>query len=207
MDKKDKVTKVEELLNFPFPNYAEFKKANFEGVIQPGVDRGLALRWAQNGIHASKFLSFQVFIYSLLPWICLLSFIAYCLLSKSWLLLFASPLFLIAFFVLHPSAVLIFGGLRKILVFLLFVLFVWGLLNNRTGATVLSGGLLITWHSLKAVYNKSVNSLIAALTIHEDLLCSLWQCKGLNIRFYNGNTYWLDWKIESGKTTHYEDKS
>ena len=34
----------------------------------------------------------------------------------------------------------------------------------------------------------------------------LWENKALNIRFYNGNTYWVDWKTEDGKNVHYDNE-
>ena len=49
-----KVTRVEELQHFPFKDFEEFRKVYLEGIIHPGVDRGVALEWAQGGIYAGR---------------------------------------------------------------------------------------------------------------------------------------------------------
>jgi len=205
MEKESKkATKVEELEFFPFKDFKEFRKAYFEGIMQPGVDRGIALNWAQGGIYASNFLRIQAMFLAFLPFIAAISFVIYAIVSKSWLLLFALPVLLIGFFLFHPSAAMVFGFIRSIFMFLTFAGFVWALLTGKPGLLALTIALLVIWYAQKTIYNKAVSSLIIAAAEHEDLLCLLWQGKALNIRFYNGDTYWSDWKIENGQSIHYE---
>ena len=50
---EQKPKRVEELKHFPFKSFDELKKRVTEGVANIGVDRSVALQWAQNGIYSS----------------------------------------------------------------------------------------------------------------------------------------------------------
>jgi len=207
MDKETKkVSKVEELKHFPFKNFHEFKKACLEGIIQIGVDRGLAFRWAQGGLYVPKFLSAQTLFLSWLPFLAGIGFIVYAIMSKSWLLLLGLPVLFIGFFFFHPGWARIFGFVWLIVIALIFILFFWALFSGKPGLLAITAVLLVTWYAEKTAYEKAVNSLIIVAAEHEDLLCLLWENKALNIRFYNGNTYWVDWKTEDGKNVHYDNE-
>ncbi len=201
-----KVTKVEELKYFPFKTFREFKKSYLEGIAQPGVDRGVALNWAQNGIYSSGWLRTQVLFLAFLPFIAAIGFIIYAIISKSWFLLLTLPVLLIAFFIFHPSSAMIFGIIRSGFIFLTFAGLAWGLINEIPWLVALTLTLTIIWYAQRSIYRKAVNGLIHAVMEHEDLLCLLWQGRALNISFYNGNSYWADWKIENGKSIHYDEK-
>ena len=101
--KEQKPKRVEELKNFPFKTFAELKKATTEGVANVGIDRGVALQWAQNGIYSSSWLRTQALILAFLPFIAAIGFVIYAIATKSWLLLLALPVLLICFFIFHPS--------------------------------------------------------------------------------------------------------
>ena len=62
----DPPAKVEDLENFPFATFQEFRKAYLEGVAGPGVDRAVAFNWARGGIHAPKSLEIKVIALSTL---------------------------------------------------------------------------------------------------------------------------------------------
>ncbi|HOV97794.1 MAG TPA: hypothetical protein PLW49_02140 [bacterium] len=201
-----KVSRVEELSNFPFKTFQEFRKANMEGVAQPGVDRGAALQWAQNGIYAPGILRAQTVFLMLLPYIAALGFIIWAIISKSWLMLLALPILLIAFFIFHPSAAMIFGFIRSGFIGLSFVGLVYAFMTSKPGLLALCLTLVVIWYAQKTIYRKAVNYLTKAVSEHEDLLCILWQGKALNVMFFNGNRYWVDWKIENGQSIYYDDK-
>lgn len=203
---EQKPKRVEELLNFPFKSFQEFKKANMEGVAQPGVDQGVALQWAQNGIYAPGILRAQTVFLMLLPYIAALGFIIWAIVSKSWLMLLALPVLLIAFFIFHPSAAMIFGIIRSGFIGLSFVGLVYAFMTSRPGLLALCLTLVVIWYAQKTIYRKAVNYLTKAVSEHEDLLCILWQGKALNVMFFNGNRYWVDWKTENGQSIHYDDK-
>ena len=204
MDQKvEKPKKVEELKNFPFENFQEFTKAYLEGIINPAVDRSVALQWAQGGIHAPTFLIIQTIILSCLPFAAAIGFVLYVIVNKSWLLLLALPVLPIGFFIFHPGG-RYFGFIRTLFIFLTFAGFGWALFTNRPWLLALTIALLLIWFANRTVYNKAVHYLISEAAKHEDLLCLLWDTKAFNVRFYNGSTYWADWKDEDGKTTHYE---
>jgi hypothetical protein len=203
---EQKPKRVEELSNFPFETFQEFRKANMEGVAQPGVDRAVALQWAQNGIYAPGILRAQTVFLMLLPYIAALGFIIWAIVSKSWLMLLALPVLLIAFFIFHPSAAMIFGIIRSGFIGLSFVGLVYAFMTNKPGLLALCITLVVIWYAEKTIYRKAVNYLTRAVSEHEDLLCILWQGKALNVMFFNGNRYWVDWKMENGQSVHYEDK-
>ena len=203
---EQKPKSVEELKHFPFGTFAEFKKATMEGVANVGVDRGVALQWAQNGIYSSKWLRVQALLLALLPFVAAVGFVIYAIASKSWLLLLALPVLLIAFFIFHPSSAMIFGAIRSGLIGLSFVGLVWGFLSSIPWMAALSLTLVVIWFAQRSIYRKAIDGLIRATAEHEDLLCLLWPGRALNVQFYNGNSYWSDWKTEDGQSVHYDDR-
>jgi len=139
-----------------------------------------------------------------LPYLAIIGFIIYILFTKSWLLFLTLPIFIIAFFIFHPGSAIIFGFIRSGLIGLMFLGLIWSVLVGKSDLFAFTTTLLIIWYASKSIYKKAIDRLIYAVTKHEDLLCILWQAKALNIRFYNGNSYWFDWKLEDGKHIHYE---
>lgn len=204
--KEQKPKRVEELKNFPFKTFAELKKATTEGVASVGIDRGVALQWAQNGIYSSSWLRTQALILAFLPFIAAIGFIIYAIATKSWLLLLALPVLLICFFIFHPSSAMIFGFIRSGLIGLVLIGLAWSLISGISWLTALTLALAIIWYAQRTIYRKAVNGLTTAVLEHEDLLCLLWSGRALNIRFYNGNSFWSDWKTEDGQSVHYDDK-
>ena len=204
--KEQKPKRVEELKNFPFKTFAELKKATTEGVANVGIDRGVALQWAQNGIYSSSWLRTQALILAFLPFIAAIGFVIYAIATKSWLLLLALPVLLICFFIFHPSSAMMFGFIRSGLIGLVFVGLAWSLISGISWLTALTLALAIIWYAQRTIYRKAVNGLTLAVLEHEDLLCLLWGGRALNIRFYNANSYWSDWKTEDAQSVHYDDK-
>lgn len=204
--KEQKPKRVEELKNFPFKTFAELKKATTEGIANVGIDRGVALQWAQNGIYSSSWLRTQVLFLAFLPFLAAIGFVVYAIMTKSWLLLLALPVLLICFFVFHPSSAMIFGFIRSGLIGLIFLGLAWGLVSGIGWLTALALTLAPIWYAQRTIYRKAVNGLTFAVLEHEDLLCLLWGVRALNVRFYNGNSYWSDWKTEDGQNVHYDDK-
>lgn len=199
-----KVTKVEDLRYFPLGDVKQFRAAYFEGIMRPGVDRAVALNWALGaGAYAPRALRFRLLFLSWVPFTAMVGFIIYVVATKNWVWLLAFPVLLIGYFLFHPSAAMVFGVFRTGLVFLTFVGLVWAYWTAKWPLVVLTTVLILIWYEHRTVYNSAVSSLIAAAVEHEDLLCLLWQAKAINIRFHNGDTYWADWKIEDGQTTHY----
>jgi len=195
---------VEELKHFPFKSFDELKKRVTEGVANIGVDRSVALQWAQNGIYSSSWLRMQALFLAFLPFIAGIGFVVYAIATKSWLLLLALPVLLIGFFIFHPGSAMIFGFIRSGLIGLTFAGLVWGFINGIGWLTALSLSLAVIWYAQRTIYRKAVAGLINAALEHEDLLCLLWSGNALNITMYNGDSYWAKWKTEGGKTTHYD---
>lgn len=198
--------RVEELEHFPFKSFDELKKRATENVVNIGIDRGVALQWAQNGIYSSAWLRTQALVLAFLPFIAGIGFIIYAIATKSWLLLLALPIILIGFFVFHPSSAMIFGFVRSGLIGLTLIGLAWGFMNEIRWLTALSLSLAVIWYAQRTIYRKAIDGITRSSLEHEDLLCLLWSGRALNIRFYNGNSYWSDWKTEDGQSVHYDDK-
>lgn len=198
-----KIIHVEELNHFPFNNFREFRKAILEGGVQLGVDRGSALHWAQNGVYAPRFLRLQTNFFAFLPFIALIGFVIWVLISKSWLMLLGLPVFLIAFFLFHPSSAPIFGVIRTSLIGLSFIGLIYAFLIGKPWLLALCITLIVIWYAVTTAYKIAINHLIKTALDHEDLLCILWQSKYLNVRFLNENSYWVDYKIENGESIYY----
>jgi len=204
--KGQKPKRVEELKNFPFKTFSELKKALTESVANVGVDRGVALQWIQNGIYSSGWQRVQALFLATLPFIVVIGFIIYSIVTKSWFLLITSPVLLIGFFVFHPSSAMIFGFIRKCLIGLTIIGLIWGFINSVGWLTALTLSLVIIWYTQRTIYRKAISGMIRAALDHEDLLCILWNNNSLNISLYNGDNYWFRWKTENNKNTHYDNK-
>ncbi len=204
-DRENKRPKhVEELENFPFENFEELKRRVLEGVANIGVDRGIALQWALRGIYSPRKLRIQLLFLSFLPLISITGFIIYAIVTKNWLLLLLLPILLISFFILHPSSAAVFGFIRNVLLGLTFTGLIWGFAKGVDWVSVLSLSLAVIWYALRTIYRKAVVGLIKAALEHEDLLCILWNGNALNVTMYNGDSYWVKWKTEGGRTTYYD---
>jgi Flp pilus assembly protein TadD len=201
---EQKPKRVEELEHFPFKSFDEFKKRVIEGIANIRVDRGAALQWAQNGIYSSAWLRKQCLFLSLLPFIAGIGFIMYAIVTKSWLLLLALPVLLIGFFIFHPSSAPIFGFIRSGVIGLTLIGLAWGFLNGIGWLAALSLSLTVIWYAQRTIYRKAINGIIRSAFEHEDLLCILWNINVLSIAMYNGDNYWVKWKTEGGKSTHYD---
>lgn len=209
MDKQDdqKPRRVEELQHFPFKTFDEFKKRVQEGGANIGVDRGVALQWAQNGIYSSQWLRAQALFLATVPFIAAIGFIVYAVATRSWSLLLALPVLLVGFFVFHPGSVMIFGFIRSGLIGLTLFGLVWGFINGIAWLIALASSLAVIWYAQRTIYHKAVSGMIRATLNHEDLLCILWNSNSLNVCLNNGNSYWSRWKTENGKAMHYDSEN
>jgi len=194
---------VQDLDNFPFKSFSEFKKAVFENIAQPGVDRGIALQWAQNGKYLSRYLQIKTYLLTFLPYITLIIFTIWLIATKNWLMLLTLPLLVLGYFLFHPAMAMAFGLIRSGFIWISFIGLFYAIISGKPALFALTLSLTLIWYSQKNVYQKAVEGLTNAILIHEDLLCILWRCRALNIRFFNGNSYWVDWKMEDGESLHY----
>ncbi len=186
----------EDLPNFPFKNWSEFKKANDDGSASLGIDRGTALSWTQKGVYVSKGLHLHVALLMLLPFLSTLGFIIYLILTKSWFLLPALILFFISIFIFTPSSRFVLGGLPNLIVGVIFAGFVWSIFKDISWLVVLTSCLLLIWYGITQQYKKSVAGLKKALLNHEDLFILFWNIKGINIALED-EIYWVDKSIEN----------
>lgn len=200
----DKTTRIEELKTFPFKTFQEYKKASFEGLAQPTVDRSVAFKWARNGIYAPKLLRFQTTMLTLLPFFALIGFIIYIIVAHNWWFLLTLPLLIVAFFVFHPSSAILLKPIRNLIIGLIIIGFAWAAWSGKDGLLTLTISLIIIWFAQNSVYRTVVHALINAANQHEDLFCKLWNGKVLSIKFYNGDTHAVDHKFENGNLTSYK---
>lgn len=200
-----KIKRVEELEHFPFKNFDEFKKQITEGLANITVDRSVALNWVQNGIYSSAWQRWYALFLASFTFTVPIGFIAYTVITKTWILLLALPLLLVGFLIFHPNQAMMLGKIRSGLILLTFGGLVWGLVSGIGWLTALNLSLVILWYVQRAIYNKAVNGMIRAVMQHEDLLCILWNSHALNVYMQNGDSYRLRNKVEAGETIRYNN--
>ena len=206
MTERKQANTVEELENFPFKTFAEFKKAALEGVAGLGVDRSVAMNWSYSGgLYASCSVKFKATTFMLLPFISVIGLIVYIFVTGSWWLFLSIPLIVILYFMFHPSAGMIFGPIRSFFIGLVFVGIAYSLYASIPWMLALSISLALIWYGQKSVYANGSKHLIEAANVHEDLLCKLWQRKAANVQYFNGDYYWVDHKQVDGKYVHYDE--
>ncbi len=173
--------RVSDLKNFPFNTFQDFQKARTLGDVIVGVDMGTAREWAQKGRYAPKKAAGVVLqLLHLLPFLVILSFIIYSLVSQGWLLLLALPLFFVAFFLFHPGAK-IFGLIRTIPIILMHVGFIYSIIRYDPNWLAITLVLMVIFYAQWAMYRIASNYLIEAIFKHEDLLCVLWLKRFVNL--------------------------
>ena len=196
-----KTKRVEELEYFPFENLAELKKARREGIANICINRMTALEWGMKG-HGSLSLRTWLLFLTYLPFIVVIGFVAYVIITSSWLLFLALPIFVICYIMFHPGLL----GFPVLFRLVLVVILVCGLIYEINWLIVFTLPIIIIGHTQCNLHTKAINELATAALEHEDLLCFLWSIKALDIMFFNGNRYWSDCKREDGKFIYYNDK-
>jgi len=202
-EKEALVSHVEEFPNFPFTDFRQLRVALASGFAHLAVDRRLALTWAQGGPYASSRVRYITTLTTWLPMLSALGFIIWVIVSKSWLMLFALPLWIIGYVVYHPGIGSFFGPIRTLLIGLTFFGFVYGLLTSRPRMAALCAGLVLIWYGIRVTYSLSVGNLIRAASSHEDLFCALWQDEKMSIEMKNGDRYLKTYKVMNGEFVHY----
>ncbi len=191
----EKIKKVEELQNFPFHNFTELNKAIAEGNTKASVDSTLAVLWTRNGIYSPTQLSNKITFLIALPILSMIGFIIYAITTRNWFLFLALPFFWSA-----PSTLLFMPWIRALVILGL----AWGIISQATWLILLALIFEIIWYANRTIDRKAADGLNSVLWEHEDLLCQVWNNKGLKITLPNGNVYTLDFKIEAGKFISYE---
>ncbi len=166
--------RVSDLRNFPFDDFKDFQKAYTLGGVMVGVDMGTAREWALKGRYAPQKVERVVFqLLYLLPYLVVLSFVIYSLVIRSWLLLLALPLFLVAFFLFNPAAK-VWGLIRTIPIILMHLGFIYSVIRYDPNWLAITLVLMVMFYGQWAMYRIATNYLIKAIFKHEDLLCVLW---------------------------------
>ena len=203
-DEKESIaTQVEALKNFPFPNFTRLKEAIAANAAELVVDRGVALKWAQDGIYAPRSARLSTTMFTWLPIIAALGFIGWTIFSKSWIMFLALPLLLIGYAVFHPGIGSLLGPVRTGLIGLTFIGQFYSLLSGRPSLLALCTALVLIWYGIKKAYSESFRHLIRAAAGHEDLLCALWQDEALSVQMSNGDKYWISFKIVNRQVINY----
>lgn len=174
--------RVSDLRNFPFDDFQDFQKAHKLGGVTVGVDMGTAREWVRRGRYAPRRAEVVV-MYQLLYWLphlAVLSFVIYSLVTRSWLLLLALPLFLIAFFLFNPAAK-VWGLIRTIPIILMHFGFFISVIRYDPYWSAITLVLMVMFYGQWAMYRIATRYLIKAILNHEDLLCVLWLKRLMNV--------------------------
>ena len=178
--------RIEELRSFPFGSFQEFRDACRSGRCHVSLDRSTALQWAQEGKYTTAVSRFAVTALTFVPYLSVVMFVGLAVIEKSWFLLLALPLFVVAFVLFHPS--MRFAGLlRSIPICLSLLGFLWGIVISSLGLIAITGVLLIIWLSLLAANKTAIQSLTRAVVEHEDILCATWRHGKLAIHLADGS--------------------
>ncbi|MFA6414789.1 MAG: hypothetical protein WCV89_02265 [Candidatus Paceibacterota bacterium] len=200
------VEHVEQLENFPFKSFQEYKKASMEGVAQVGVDRAVALNWSYGGgLYASSFVRTQATVFMFIPFLAAIGFLVYIVMTGSWWLLLSLPVVVILYFMFHPSSGMIFGPIRTLLVWLTFGGLAYSFFVGISWLFSLTLTLALIWYGETRVYGSALKHLIEAADKHEDLFCKMWQSGVANLSFFNGDYYFVDHKKVGGEYVSYDE--
>ncbi len=197
--KKQNTMRVEGLQHFPFKNIDELKNRISDGKATASVRRDASLKWIQNGVYSTREQRARASLLASLslniPVIC---FIIYIILTKTWILFIALPIFFITFFLLGISS-----NQRKLRITQLIIIgLVWGLISRIDWLIVLTILLFVARLAQYATYHQAGSGMLRAALANEDLLCALWNSNILSIALQNGDRYWFRMKIENGICTN-----
>ena len=142
---------------------------------------GTAREWSLKGRYAPKKAQrVALQLLHLLPFFVVLSFVIYSLVIRSWLLLLALPLFLVAFFIFHPGAKS-FGLIRTIPIILTHLGFIYSVIRYDPNWLAITLVLMVIFYAQRAMYRIAADYLIEAIFKHEDLLCVLWLQRQMHV--------------------------
>ena len=195
---------VSDLSNFPFPSFAEFREKCLSGVASLGVDRGVAVQWAMNGIFSPTTVRVKVTLLSWVPFLIVIAFITYVFFSLSWWWHLSLPVFVVWYFFSNPSMAFMLGIIHKGILTLVWGGLVWGLLNGTLGLAAFAAALLAMRYAMTATYKVAVGGILQVASEKEELLCKLWNGNAVNVNLYNGDTYCLKYSTVAGNSKWYE---
>ena len=169
--------RVSDLRSFPFDTFQDFQKARTLGDVMVGVDPGTAREWSLKGRYAPIKVRIQAIFLHWLPYFSILGFIIYLVVVRSWLLLLALPLFLVAIFFFNPGWKIL-GLIRTIPIILTHLGLIYSVIRYDPNWLAITLVLMVIFYAQRAMYRIASNYLIKTILKHEDLLCVLW-LKGL----------------------------
>ena len=178
VEEREPVRNVEELNQFPFESFQDFREAREQGVIQVAVDRGVAREWVTKGIYSPTGARIAIFILAWMTNLSALILVINAIVTRTWLLLLALPLFPACLFLWHHPPV---TSIRSWFILLTWAAFTLAIVTKRPWLLAIAGPLLLMWYSIAGVYAVAVYYLISAATQHEDLLCMLWEADAVMI--------------------------
>lgn len=188
MRENNKPQKIEQLVNFPFDSWKQFRTALLDGVCSLGIDRGVARQWATGGIYSPRWLNILMISAAYLPFVSAISFIVFAIFKGNWLSLLFLPLAFIAFFTYYPGPMT--AVIRIPLKFFTVGLFLYGLFWGSSSALSFSLLMLSIWVLYGVSYSVSVRKALQVAGENEELLSLLWEMGSLNVLTIDGKTYY-----------------
>ncbi len=181
---EQRITKVEQLENFPYKNFEEFQRAFRDHRCHVRVQPRIALDWVagSSGKHMSNFQKVIFFILDFISIIAIIGFIVYDIVSGNWLWLFAVPILMFSLILGYPISALVYGHIRTIFFYSNIVGLIYAIQTNNNPLLVFTISILCIWFARRQKYLKAVLGLANAAVQHENILCALWR----------GNAVWLE---------------
>lgn len=164
---------VSDLGDFPFDDFLKLQQAHRLGTASVGIDMTAARDWVvRKGPYCpQKAGPLMLAYYS--PYLVALGLVIYSIVTRSWLLLLALPLFLATFFIFAPGARFM-GWLRIVPIVLAHIGFVYSVIVYDPNWLAITLGLLVIFYGQQVLYRLACRLLLKAMMEHEDLFCSLW---------------------------------
>ncbi|MFC1974393.1 hypothetical protein ACFLVA_00050 [Chloroflexota bacterium] len=164
--------RVSDLRSFPFDDFQDFQKARTLGDVKVGVDESMVKQWALKGRYTPKKAERVVHrLVYFVPFLVVLSFVIYSLVSRSWLLLLALPLFPVAYTIFWSKFL---GLIRTIPIILMHAGFIYSVIRYDPNWLAITLVLMVIFYAQRAMYRIVFNSLTEAIFEYEDFLCVLW---------------------------------
>lgn len=182
-------SRVEELNNFPFSNYAEFTKKVWDKEASVKINANIALQSIEYDFSKKsniiKLLCWMTFIIAIILIIC-------AIITKIWLLLLGIPIIPIFTFLFNPVGRIAYPScLLRVLTILNWACLLWGLIKGIIWLIVIPLAIIIAVFSQNKAYKLAVDNAYWAVMSEESFLCYLWENNYLSI-VYKGNIYRTD---------------
>jgi hypothetical protein len=170
---------VEELTDFPFADYSEYKQSVFDRKVVLFIDRSVALESAN---HVFSFTSSLIRLLSFMPIIVYLLLVFYIVSNRIWMLFLSVPVVFIYSLLLHPNLKSFAPScIPRILETVNWACLVIGIARHIYWLSAVSAAIVTITCTRMLVYHMAVKQALILTVKNEHFLCDLWNNRLLSI--------------------------